>query len=127
VRVADAAELIGSALAGRAPLAELSWYADYADPDNFTYVLFHSANEAFFSSNYRNSEVDQLAERARAVMDREERDRLYRQLARVVVDDAPSVFLIHRRNVVAHRPDVEGLRLHLLTPVVRPDEVWFIE
>ena len=127
MRAVDPGEFIRARERGLIPIAWRAWFADYADPDNFTYVLFHSANEAFFSSNYRNPEVDQLAERARAVMDREERDRLYRQLARVVVDDAPSVFLIHRRNVVAHRPDVEGLRLHLLTPVVRPDEVWFIE
>jgi len=34
---------------------------------------------------------------------------------------------MHRRNIVAHRPDVEGLRLHLLTPVVRPEEIWLNE
>lgn len=127
VRAVDPGEFIRARERGLIPIAWRAWFADYADPDNFTYVLFHSANEAFFSSNYRNPEVDQLAERARAVMDREDRDRIYQQLARLVVDDAPSVFLMHRRNVVAHRRDIEGLRLHLLTPVVRPEELWFNE
>jgi ABC-type transport system substrate-binding protein/methyl-accepting chemotaxis protein len=127
VRSVDPTEYIRARERGLIPIAWRSWFADYPDPDNFTYVLFHSSVEGFFSSNYRNPEVDHLAERARAVMDREERDRLYRQLARAVVDDAPSVFLMHRRNIVAHRPDVEGLRLHLLTPVVRPEEIWLNE
>ncbi len=127
VRAVESSEFIRARERGLIPIAWRSWFADYPDPDNFTYVLFHSSVEGFFSSNYRNPEVDSLAERARAVMDREERDRLYRELSRVVVKDAPSVFLLHRRNLVAHRPDVEGLRLHLLTPVVRPGEVWIDE
>ncbi len=127
VRAVEPGEFIRARKRGLIPIAWRAWFADYPDPDNFTYVLFHSSVEGFFSSNYRNPEVDSLAERARGVMDREERERLYWQLARMVVEDAPSVFLIHRRNLVAHRADVEGLRLHLLTPVVRPEELWLNE
>lgn len=123
-RVVEPAEFVRARDRGLIPIAWRSWFGDYADPDNFTYVLFHSSNEGLFSSNYRNVEVDHLAERARTVMDREEREALYKQLSRVVVDDAPSVFLMHRRNYVVHRPDVEGLRLYLLTPIVRPWEIW---
>jgi len=60
-------------------------------------------------------------------MDREEREHAYRRLARDIVDDAPAAFMIHRRNHVIHRPDVEGLQVYLLTPIVRPDEIWFAE
>jgi ABC-type transport system substrate-binding protein/methyl-accepting chemotaxis protein len=106
------------------PIAWRSWFADYADPDNFTYVLFHSTNHRFFSSNYANDEFDRLSERARRVMDREERESLYRRMTELLVEDAASVFLLHRRVVVVHRPEVGGMRLHLLTPIVRPAELW---
>jgi ABC-type transport system substrate-binding protein len=127
MREVDPEEFARARARGVIPIAWRSWFADYADPDNFTYVLFHSSNERFFSSNYRNEEFDRLSERARGLMDREDRDALYRRLGRLLVEDAPSVFLLHRRVVVAHRPEVEGLRLHLLTPVVRPAEVWLSE
>ena len=106
------------------PIAWRSWFADYADPDNFTYVLFHSTNHRFFSANYANDEFDRLSERARRVMDREERESLYRRMTELLVEDAASVFLLHRRVVVVHRPEVGGMRLHLLTPIVRPAELW---
>lgn len=127
VRAVEPTEFARARERGLVPVAWRAWYADYADPDNFTYVLFHSSVEGFFSSNYRNPEVDRLAERAREVMDRDERDRLYRRLSSLVVEDAPSVFLMHRRNLVVHRSTVEGLRPHLLTPVVRPEELWLDE
>jgi ABC-type oligopeptide transport system substrate-binding subunit len=127
MRAVDPPEFAKARQRGIIPIAWRAWFADYADADNFTYVLFHSSNESLFASNYRSAEVDQLAERARTVMDWEERDELYRKLNRLIVDDAPSVFMMHRRNYVVHRPDVEGLRLYLLTPVVRPGELWFSE
>jgi ABC-type transport system substrate-binding protein len=125
VRVADAAELIGSALAGRAPLAELSWYADYADPDNFTYVLFHSANRASsVGRTARVEEVDTLSARARTTVNHAERARLYTRLQHLIAEEALGAFLTHRRVAVIHRPDVEGLHAHLVSPVVRPQEIW---
>lgn len=124
LRTVEPAEFALGRERGLIPIALRSWFADYADPDNFTYVLFHSSNEGLFSSNYRNAEVDRLAERARALMDREERGAVYVRLARLVVEDAPSVFLMHRRVLVVHQPVVEGLRLHMLTPVVRPVDIW---
>lgn len=123
-RIVEPEEFAKARSRGVIPVAWRSWFADYADPDNFTYVLFHSENESFFSSNYRDAEFDRLSELARAVMDREERDTLYRRLVRLLVEDAPSVFLLHRKVSVVHTHGIENLRLHLLTPVVRPDEVW---
>jgi len=124
IRMVAPAEFSRARERGLIPIAWRDWFADYADADNFTYVLFHSSNEGIFASNYRNPEVDLMAERARTVMDREERDRIYQSLAQTIVDDAPSAFLMHRRIVVAHQPEVEGLRLHLLTPVIRPVDLW---
>jgi ABC-type transport system substrate-binding protein/methyl-accepting chemotaxis protein len=125
IRAADAADLITSALDGRAPLAELSWYADYADPDNFTYVLFHSANRASsLGRTARVEEVDRVSARARTTVNRAERARLYTRLQHLIAEEALGVFLTHRRVAVIHRPDIEGLHVHLVSPVVRPQEIW---
>jgi ABC-type transport system substrate-binding protein/methyl-accepting chemotaxis protein len=127
VRKVEPAELLRARARGVTPIVWRSWIGDYPDPDNFTYVLFHSSNLGLFTVNYGNSEIDELAEKARALMDREERERAYRRLARLVVADAPAAFIMHRRNHVIHRPDVEGLQVYLLTPTVRPEEIWFTD
>jgi peptide/nickel transport system substrate-binding protein/oligopeptide transport system substrate-binding protein len=124
IRVADTEELVRAAREGRARLAELRWYADYADPDNFTYMLFHSANR---QSRWRTAhvpEIEQLSEKARTVVNRAERARIYTQLQHLIAEHALCAFLTHRRAAVIHRSDVEGLHVHLVSPAVRPQEIW---
>ena len=43
------------------PVAGRDWYADYPDPDNFTYVLFNSRNRDLFIATYSNEELDRFA------------------------------------------------------------------
>ena len=124
IRVADTEELVRAAREGRARLAELRWYADYADPDNFTYMLFHSANR---QSRWRTAhvpEIEQLSEKARTIVNRAERARIYTQLQQLIAEHALCAFLTHRRAAVIHRSDVEGLHVHLVSPAVRPQEIW---
>ncbi|MGH9900722.1 MAG: ABC transporter substrate-binding protein, partial [Pyrinomonadaceae bacterium] len=125
IRLAETAELISAALEGRARLAELSWYADYADPDNFTYVLFHSANrKSSIGRTARVEEVDRLSARARTLVNHAERVHIYATLQRLIAEEALGAFLTHRRVAIIHRGDVEGLHVHLVSPVVRPQEIW---
>lgn len=107
------------------PIAGRDWYADYPDPDNFTYVLFNSCNRDLFISTYSNDEVDRLTTEARSVMNREQRADIYREVTKLLLDDAPCAFLAHRRSFVAHRADLEGVTLHLLSPSVTPKDLWF--
>lgn len=107
------------------PIAGRDWYADYPDPDNFTYVLFHSRNRDLFISTYSNEEIDRLTSEARSVMNREERAGIYREITKLLLEDAPCAFLAHRRSFVAHRADLEGVTLHLLSPSVTPKDLWF--
>jgi len=107
------------------PIAGRDWYADYPDPDNFTYVLFNSRNRDLFVGAYANEEVDRLTDEARSVMNREQREGIYREVTRLLLEDAPCAFLAHRRSFVAHRADLEGVTLHLLSPFVSPKDLWF--
>ncbi|MFL6213977.1 MAG: ABC transporter substrate-binding protein [Blastocatellia bacterium] len=106
------------------PIAGRDWYADYPDPDNFTYVLFNSHNRELFINAYSNEEIDRLTAEARSVMNREQREALYTQVTRLLLDDAPCAFLAHRRSFVAHRANLEGVTLHLLAPFIKPKDLW---
>jgi ABC-type transport system substrate-binding protein len=107
------------------PIAGRDWYADYPDPDNFTYVLFNSRNRDLFVGTYSNEEVDRLTDEARSVMNREQRAQIYREVTRLLLEDAACAFLAHRRSFVAYRADLEGVTLHLLSPFVTPKDLWF--
>ncbi len=107
------------------PIAGRDWYADYPDPDNFTYVLFHSRNRDLFTSTYSSEEVDHLTTQARSMADREQREEVYRVVTKLLLEDAPCAFLAHRRSFVAHRADLEGVVLHLLSPFISPKNLWF--
>jgi len=125
VKVTDTADLLAAAHDGRARLAEFSWYADYADPDNYTFTLFHSANRK--SSIGRTAvvpDIDRLSLFARAIINRAQRTSIYRDLQRLIAENALCVFTAHRRAAVVHRPNVEGIQVHLVSPVVRPQELW---
>jgi len=57
-------------------------------------------------------------------MNREQREALYMQVTRLLLDDAPCAFLAHRRSFVAHRANLEGVTLHLLAPFIKPKDLW---
>ena len=59
----------------------LSWWADYPDPENFLFPLFHSASVGPSGNQTRciDPELDRLIETAQQTMDERLRYRLYRQ------------------------------------------------
>jgi peptide/nickel transport system substrate-binding protein/oligopeptide transport system substrate-binding protein len=125
MKVTDTSELLNAAHDGRAQLAEFSWFADYADPDNYTFVLFHSANRKSSIGRFaRVPEIDRISRAARTVINRSERTGLYSELQRLIAENALCVFTAHRRAAVVHRPEIEGLHIHLVSPVIRPHELW---
>lgn len=64
------------------------------DPD--CYDIWHSSKTKegeFNFISYRNSRVDELVERGRKIFDVEERKKIYREVHRIIADDAPYTFL----------------------------------
>jgi peptide/nickel transport system substrate-binding protein/oligopeptide transport system substrate-binding protein len=92
----------------------LSWWADYPDPENFLYPLFHSANAGPAGNRawYRDREFDRLIEEAQARTDERERYRLYRKAERRVVENAPWVFMWHRSDISVVQPWVDGFTVY---------------
>jgi peptide/nickel transport system substrate-binding protein len=91
----------------------LSWFLKSEDPDLSMYPLFYSKNSPLPNrSNYNNPEVDQLLVQARQVSDRAKRAELYRRAQRMIVDDAPWIFVDHEVQVIATRANLKGFKLH---------------
>ena len=109
---------------GRPVLYSTGWYADFPDPDNFFYVLFHSKGGDALDLRYANPKLDQIIDKARRSMDMDERSELYYEAEEIVIDEAPCVFLYHSWGRVPFTPDVMGMKLSLTPPLLRPEHVW---
>jgi ABC-type oligopeptide transport system substrate-binding subunit len=92
------------------------WVADYADPQNFLDVLFHT-DSTENHMQYTSPEVDRLLERARAERDTTTRWRLYSDAESQILKDAPWVPLWHSKQYILVKPYVQG---YSAPPVVAP-------
>lgn len=112
----DASSARAAVRNGEADLFLTDWWADYPDPENFNYPLFHSRNKgpggnyAFLS----DAALDSMILRARATTDEAEKARLSRDVDARVFELAPWIFLWFPVDVWAMRPDVKGWRFPLV-------------
>jgi len=92
----------------------LSWWADYPDPENFLFPLFHSENlgPAGNRTRYINGEVDRLIEHGRLSVDEIKRNTSYQKAEEIIVSDAPWVFFWHKTDCIIRQPWVEGFRTY---------------
>jgi oligopeptide transport system substrate-binding protein len=107
------------------PMFRLVWYADIPDPDNMLSPLLHSSsptNHMF----YRNPVVDQLLEQARGELDGAQRVALYREVERLVMDDAPWITQHYSVLHSLYQPYVQGVEVNPLGRRTTPlKKVWF--
>ncbi len=109
---------------GDVQLFRYSWYADYPDPDNFLYPLFHSAGQRNYY-RYHNPTVDKLLDDARRETDDLRRVKLYREAEQLILNDAPAVMLLHYTYESVFQPYVEGVVVSALgDPYVSLRKVW---
>jgi oligopeptide transport system substrate-binding protein len=110
---------------GQLPMFRLVWYADLPDPDNFLFPLLHSTS-SMNRTFYRNPLVDQLLEQARTESVDERRIALYREVQRLVMDDAPWITQHHYVLNFLYQPYVNGLEVSLLGQRAIPlKKIWF--
>jgi len=89
------------------------WYADFPDPDNFLFSLFHSQSSDNYA-NYSNPAVDHLIEQARSEGDYLKRIELYRQTEDLIMADAPVANLVYYTFATLFQPYVQGIELNAL-------------
>ncbi len=93
-------------------LAVYYWFPNVADPDDWLYSMFDSANfgpDGYNCCYYRNPDVDSLIEQARATSDVATRTGLYKQAQAKIVADSPCVFVMESKWPVAINNGVKGV------------------
>jgi peptide/nickel transport system substrate-binding protein len=96
-------------------LFALSWMAGNEDPDMVMYPLLHSTQWTPNGPNralYKNDKYDELLHQARLTTDQKKRAELYREAQRLLVDDAPWIFVDHEIQTAAFAKRVQGFKLH---------------
>jgi peptide/nickel transport system substrate-binding protein len=95
-------------------MAEMSWNPSIGDPDHMMYMLLSSDRfpPAFNAGFYQNPRVDELLRKGRTTIDEKERIPLYKEAQRLVVEDAPWIFVDHGKQVIVYRKRVQGFKLH---------------
>lgn len=93
-----------------------SWIADYPEAENYL-ALFYSKNHTPAGPNFTHfsdPRFDALYEQALAEPDAQKRIALYQQMNRIIIDQAPVVFLYYDQSMrfVSHR--VQGMTNNLL-------------
>jgi peptide/nickel transport system substrate-binding protein len=98
---------------GKLPMFRYSWSATIPDPDDFLSRQLHSAGPNNFSF-YHNPRVDQLLEQARKEFDYRRRIALYRDVERLVMDDAPWIVQHYHVFERLYQPYVNGVQISFL-------------
>jgi peptide/nickel transport system substrate-binding protein len=95
----------------------------YVDPDNWIGGMYHSDFHGTWkgSSWYKNPKVDELLAQARTTIDQSKREKLYQDAVRLVVDDAPGVWIYDTVQIRAVKKDVAG---YTFTPIGSGTEFW---
>jgi len=112
---------------GEADMFWISWWADYPDPENFLFPLFHSSNHGPSGNRtrYTNKAVDALIEAGQKSTTRGERNHYYRLAERVIVEDAPWVFFWHKSDITLRQATLRGYRIYPIYSMDKGLEVSF--
>jgi len=112
---------------GEADMFWISWWADYPDPENFLFPLFHSSNHGPSGNRtwYTNKTVDELIEKGQRLTIRSARSSYYGNAEQIIVNDVPSVFFWHKADITLRQPTVRNYEIYPIYSVDKGLEVSF--
>jgi ABC-type transport system substrate-binding protein len=97
----------------KAQMWGMAWSADYPDAENFLQLFYgKNVSPGPNDSNYQNPEFDKLYEQAMATQDVKQRTAIYKQMVKLVVEDCPWVFGVHRIDFGLIQPWLKNFKLH---------------
>ncbi len=111
---------------GNADACLVSWVADYADPENFLYPLFHSSNgpSAGNSARFGDPVCDRLLEAIHREADPDRRAVLCQAAEKAIFAQAPWIPLFFPVELVVVQPEVRGFRLWPVYSGNKMTDVW---
>ena len=106
------ADLLNDKRVGNFQVAGSAWIADYPDAQNFLQLLYGPNTDQSNEARFRLPEYDRLYEKSLTIPDGEERNRLYREMTRLVFAYAPWRLGVHRIFNHLQYPWVKGYKKH---------------
>ena len=106
------ADLLKDRKVGKFQISGIAWIADYPDAQNFLQLLYGPNTEISNDARFKLAEYDRLYLAALKIPDSPERNKLYRDMNRLVVAYAPWRFGVHRAFNHFINPWVKGYKKH---------------
>ena len=106
------ADLLKDKKVGKFQLAASAWIADYPDAQNFLQLLYGPYTGQSNESRFKLAEYDRLYEKSITLPDGEERNRIYREMNRLLLAYAPWRLGVHRIFNHLQYPWVKGYKKH---------------
>jgi peptide/nickel transport system substrate-binding protein/oligopeptide transport system substrate-binding protein len=106
----------------------LSWWADYADPENFLFPLFHSDNHGPQGNRvwYVNEEVDELIRKGQHSPTPERGNEYYSKAEEIIVSEAPWVFFWHRTDYTVRQSYIGDFEINPVYTMDKGTDIHFI-
>jgi peptide/nickel transport system substrate-binding protein len=108
IRVTEFATSLKQAEAGDYQAYYLAW-SGRIDPDGNSYSFFKTGAPLNYSA-WSNPDADKALDEARLVAEQTERKAIYERLTRLALDEAPILYIYHRRILIAHTAGLEGYK-----------------
>jgi len=89
-----------------------AWIADYPDGDNFMQLLYGPNSRQTNGACYQSARYDERYEKSRRLPNGPERDRLYREMTRIMEVDTVWLLTDSRYRNALLQPHVVGYRKH---------------
>ena len=98
---------------GNYDIARAGWIADYADAQNFLFLL-QGDNKGLNYANYENAEFDALMKKAATIQDPAQRAAVLKQAEAIILNDQPLIPLMYygSKNLVSSK--IEGFSTNVL-------------
>ena len=106
------ADLLNDKRVGNFQFAGSAWIADYPDAQNFLQLLYGPNTNQSNESRFKLPEFDKLYEKSLTYPDGEERNKLYREMNRLLLAYAPWRLGVHRIFNHLQYPWVKGYKKH---------------
>jgi oligopeptide transport system substrate-binding protein len=120
VEVFDEAAFREMVAQSKLPIFNKSWIADYPDAENFL-TLFHSESFSPKGPNYthfKNYEYDKLYEKAMNEVNDSLRFKIYQEMDKIIIENAPIIPLYYNEVVRFIQKDVKGLELNAMNMLI---------
>ncbi len=92
----------------------LGWYPDYFDPDDYMWPFLQTSASPGMGSFFSNKAIDKLLTKARTVSNTKKRAKLYYEVQKLMVKQAPYIPLFQGQQQIIAKPNIKGV---LMDPV----------